>query len=1221
MRILHVRFENLNSLEGQWHVDFTHPAYQANPIFAITGPTGSGKTTLLDAICLALYGRTPRLKIISKSVNEVLTRQTGACFAEVTFDTINGTFRCHWSQHRSRKKSSGDLQQPRHEIVDHTTNTIIENKIKNVAKAVEEATGMNFDQFTRSILLAQGSFAAFLQAHPDDRAPLLEQITGTEIFSRISQKIHEITTQRERVYHEKTQEIDALAVLSGDEEKQLKQHLEKILHESEVIQQQINNLNTQITWREKLSSLQSEIASLKIEQKDIQRLLKDQIPLRTQIKRAILANSFVPQYEILLRDKKIQLNELEELTEIQKERNELEKSCNALSQQLQTIEDKRIATEEELKVERELAKTVREFDVKIKEYSENQKTEEHKVDQIRIHLATTQESLSVINSKLCEAKKELQKCTDYLEENMADAKLVENFALLEEMAHPHSAITGKIHDYSERQKQLAVEKQDMDDKLSTAAQNLTSLHNEQKKLQRNYDNTARELQEIRQQNPHIHEDLENNRNLSTLLGRLEIQINDAQVISAELKKRQAEIDRYSITLKEDKDRENTLSTQIADQERLVQKQEEIVYLKNRIASYEEERLNLRRGLPCPLCGATEHPFCDDSPKTRHVGSKGTLIREKETLYTLQNNYLEIKEKIAGLAAALQGLENETDNLNKRLTTSNREIDTIIAEGNLLENYREMSVLNKEKQRINEQKDSLQHKLKQIENLKIEEDKVRNQLDECNQKVSEREKNYSEIEYKQKRLIQNAEDLNKQIHELTEQLYQYTAKLKESLQSCGIAQETNHILAEILDDLSGRRGKWEKHQKRMHVLQLEVKELEGEGHKFDELQKKLNQNLHEQLDIFQKIGMRLKDLTDERTALYGNKHPDIEENKLIKQLSTLTASIKDCSEKLENCRTELTRITEKSAQLKIVTDKRGQSLQEEHASFVHNIKAEGFDTESEFSSAILSAERISQIESSVKLLDSRADKNSTLIEEKKQSLKTEKHKDLTAADTQTLKDRLDVQHTKQQEFFQERGRIQAILEENEKHVIKQKNKKKKLLKLKQDLTQWQKMNTLIGSASGKKFRNFAQGITFDTVAALANTNLQKMSDRYILVRDRNHPLELNIIDNYRAGDIRSTKNLSGGESFLVSLALALGLSNMAGDNIRVDSLFLDEGFGTLDEETLETALQTLSSLQREGKMIGIISHIPLLKERIETQIQVIPGRGGHSSLSGPGIHSL
>jgi exonuclease SbcC len=138
-----------------------------------------------------------------------------------------------------------------------------------------------------------------------------------------------------------------------------------------------------------------------------------------------------------------------------------------------------------------------------------------------------------------------------------------------------------------------------------------------------------------------------------------------------------------------------------------------------------------------------------------------------------------------------------------------------------------------------------------------------------------------------------------------------------------------------------------------------------------------------------------------------------------------------------------------------------------------------------------------------------------------------------------------------------------------------------------------------------------------MTAHANRQLKKMSDRYMLIRDASQPLELNVIDNYQAGEIRSTKNLSGGESFIVSLALALGLSHMASRNVRVDSLFLDEGFGTLDDEALETALEALAELQQEGKLIGVISHVSALKERIGTQIQVIAGTGGRSSITGPG----
>ncbi len=170
--------------------------------------------------------------------------------------------------------------------------------------------------------------------------------------------------------------------------------------------------------------------------------------------------------------------------------------------------------------------------------------------------------------------------------------------------------------------------------------------------------------------------------------------------------------------------------------------------------------------------------------------------------------------------------------------------------------------------------------------------------------------------------------------------------------------------------------------------------------------------------------------------------------------------------------------------------------------------------------------------------------------------------------------------------------------------------------KRECARWDRLHELIGSADGKKYRNFAQGLTFEIMISHANRQLQKMTDRYLLIRDEAQPLELNVIDNYQGGEVRSTKNLSGGESFIVSLSLALGLSQMASKNVRVDSLFLDEGFGTLDEESLETALETLGSLQQDGKLIGVISHVPALKERIGTQIQITTSTGGRSVISGP-----
>ncbi len=176
--------------------------------------------------------------------------------------------------------------------------------------------------------------------------------------------------------------------------------------------------------------------------------------------------------------------------------------------------------------------------------------------------------------------------------------------------------------------------------------------------------------------------------------------------------------------------------------------------------------------------------------------------------------------------------------------------------------------------------------------------------------------------------------------------------------------------------------------------------------------------------------------------------------------------------------------------------------------------------------------------------------------------------------------------------------------------------------KQRVEKWGRLNLLIGSREGDKFSRLAQGITFDALLRYANVSLSRMTDQYVLVRDTaggSKPLELAVLDMYRAGEQRPVSNLSGGESFLVSLALALGLSEMSSGRARIDSLFIDEGFASLDENYLDAALQTLSALStREGKLVGVISHVEALKERIDAQIEVSKRTGGRSTISGPGV---
>ncbi|CAN2040426.1 DNA repair protein SbcC/Rad50 [Candidatus Magnetomoraceae bacterium gMMP-15] len=244
----------------------------------------------------------------------------------------------------------------------------------------------------------------------------------------------------------------------------------------------------------------------------------------------------------------------------------------------------------------------------------------------------------------------------------------------------------------------------------------------------------------------------------------------------------------------------------------------------------------------------------------------------------------------------------------------------------------------------------------------------------------------------------------------------------------------------------------------------------------------------------------------------------------------------------------------------------------------------------------------------KLVKARARHDST-----QEKFKQEQAKDLTYDSLENIalkieeqtevKDKLNMEYGAEKEKVKQ---YEILKSEHKKHV-------QEIEKQDKECEKWNLLKSLIGSASGDEFRKFAQSMTLDRLIYLSNKHLKKLSGRYYLKKHKIKGLNLEIIDTFQADIKRSTHTLSGGESFLVSLAMALGLSDLASKKTKVESLFLDEGFGTLDNETLDIALSTLENLQAHGKMIGIISHVDALKERITARIHVEKLAGGISRI--------
>ncbi len=1081
MKIIELRFKNLNSLYGEWLIDFSNPEYLSNGIFALTGPTGAGKSTILDAICLALYGATPRLGKITKSENEIMSQNTGECYAEVVFESQTGCFRCHWEQRRARKQAEGQLQEQEHQIADAETGRLIESKKSLVLDIIEEKTGMDFNRFTRSIMLAQGSFDTFLKAEAEQKSRILEQITGTDIYSNISKSVHERQREERESLNLLKAETSGISVIDENHEQEIKIQLES--NQKKAIELDINVSKTEkeIRWLNTIEELENELLSLEDEAEKLKGDIKAFEPDKNRLSQALKAAELDGFYTKLISIREQQNSDTESLKREEAELSEIADLSKKQKEVLKSAESISVNTKENLDNETSLIKKVRQIDQIMTEKQNAISDLDSLCSKKTFKIESEKENIGNIQNKKTKLLTDLKKTELYLSDNRKDELLIGGLAVIEE----------QLSGFAEKQREAAHKEDDIkraEEYLTEVSANLALAQKESLQQKAKLEEVRKELENIRKSQ------------IKLLDGRL-------------------------------------LREYRSEKEGLIREKS----LIKTIESLEKHRALLENGKACPLCGSTEHPYADHNiPEADEIDLK--------------------IETLTGLINDIESCEDKIKDLEKKETAV-------------------------------------------ISNLN---DSEKSENNAANEKTSAEK---------------NLHKLRDELAQQKEGLEQLSLALSEKLEPLGIEKSSLSESASLVNSLKQRLSEWNKNIKEKESIEKNISEFDTQIKALKAVVGTEQDNLAEQQEKLESIKADYKTRKEEREKLYGLKNPDAEEKRLTDAVSEALRN--EESERKKNSDIENKKIAVRAniESIKLRIQNRSIELKQKESEFLIKLDSLDFSDEHMFISAILTKDKREQLSQREKELDKNETDISARNKDRKNRLENEKSKNITDKNLDELKYQFQNDNDLLKQLRELIAADKHRLEENISAKERIKEKEAEISARTEECQRWEKLHSLIGSADGKKYRNFAQGLTFELMVSHANRNLKKMTDRYILIRDQGYPLELNVIDNYQAGETRSVKNLSGGESFIVSLSLALGLSKMASKKVRVDSLFLDEGFGTLDEESLETSLETLSNLQHDGKLIGVISHVPALKERISTQINISSVSGGKSIIQGPGCKKL